>query len=215
MPGEEADAIASNIRMQVVRTRMLDVALRVVDFFDPAAVKDNAYTHDLSKAANDAVNTALSAQPETGSADISPDSQPLYHQLSPLLVGPVALLTFPSVSPAHLAAALSILAPNPPAFPAPSRKKHPGYYEPIVQNALQKLFLVGGRIEGKPFDTDGVRWVGGIEGGLDSLRAQLVALLQSAGLGLTGALDGAARSLWLTMEGRKGMLEEEEKEKTP
>ena len=54
-------------------------------------------------------------------------------------------------------------------------------------------------------------WVGGIDGGLDALRAQLVYLLQSAGMGLTSALEGAGKSLWLTMESRRSVLEEESK----
>ncbi|KAK2072416.1 hypothetical protein P8C59_006773 [Phyllachora maydis] len=134
-----------------------------------------------------------------------------YAQLAPLMVGPVALLTFPAVSPAHLAAALSILSPSPPQFPAPGRRKNPGYWDPATQNGLHKLLLIGGRIEGKVFDLDGVKWVGGIEGGVDGLRAQLVAMLQSSGVGLTNALESAGKNLWLTMESRRTMLEEESK----
>ncbi len=81
----------------------------------------------------------------------------------------------------------------------------------MFQNGLSKLLLVGGRIEDRIFDLDGVKWVGGIGGGLDSLRAQLVTMLQSAGMGLTSTLEGAGKALWLTMEGRRGMLEEAEK----
>lgn len=203
--------VTEDIKLQIIRTRIFDVALKIVEFFDPSSVpavksgsnKNRVYNHDLSKAAYKAIKSA----PEE--PDKLADSP--YGQLSPLMVGPLAALTFPAVSPAHLAAALRILAPQAPAFPAPSRKKSPGYYEPTVQHALQKLLLVGGRIEGKVFDVDGVRWVGGIEGGLDSLRAQLVYLLQSAGLGLTTALEGAGKSLWLTMESRRSVLEEESK----
>ena len=48
-------------------------------------------------------------------------------QLAPLLVGPVAALVLPAVSPQHLAAALKILAPGPAktAFAPPTRKKAP------------------------------------------------------------------------------------------
>lgn len=213
-----ADDLAANIKLQVIRTRIFDVALRVVEYFDPASVRGastpgsksrpkpkKSYNHDLSKAAYAAIKAAM-ADPSARA-----DASSTYSQLSPLLVGPLALLTIPAVSPAHLAAALRVLAPSPPAFPAPTRRKNPGYYEPVVQSALQKLLLVGGRVEGKVFDTDGVRWVGGIEGGIDGLRAQLVALLQNAGLGLTTALEGAGKSLWLTMESRRSVLEEAEK----
>lgn len=203
--------VADDIKLQIIRTRIFDVALKIVEFFDPSSVpavksgsnKGRIYNHDLSKAAYKAIKS-IPQEPEK--LDQSP-----YGQLAPLMVGPLAALTFPAVSPAHLAAALSILSPQGPAFPAPSRKKNPGYYEPTVQSALQKLLLVGGRIEGKVFDVEGVRWVGGIEGGMDSLRAQLVYLLQSAGLGLTSALEGAGKSLWLTMESRRSVLEEEGK----
>ena len=91
------------------------------------------------------------------------------------------------------------------------RFENPGYYDPVCQAGLAKLRLVGGRIEGKVFDYEGVRWVGGIDGGLDGLRAQLVAVLQGAGLGLTGSLEAASRSLWVSLEGRKLQLEEEGK----
>jgi large subunit ribosomal protein L10 len=53
--------------------------------------------------------------------------------------------------------------------------------------------------------------VGGIEGGLDGLRAQLVYLLQSMGAGVTNTLESAAKNLYFTMESRRTMLEEEGK----
>lgn len=197
--------VASNIQMQVIRTSMFDVALKIVEFFDPATVSADEngkiYAHDLSKEAYKVMKAAEEALPDDST----------YAQLAPLMVGPLAILAFPAVSPQHLAAALSILSPSPPTFKAPTRRKNPGYWDITNQNALQKLLLVGGRIEGKIFDVGGVRWVGGIEGGLDGLRAQLVHMLQSAGLGLTSALEGTSKSLWLTMEGRRGMLEEEQK----
>ncbi len=213
--GTDAATIAANAQLQVIRTRIFDVALKVVEFHDPSKVAPTTvssltgkkvqmvYNHDLSKAAYDAVQAVQKSEtplPESSS----------YAQLAPLLVGPVALFTLPAVSPAHLAAALSILSPSPPAFPAPSRKKSPGYYDPIAQSGLQKLMLIGGRIEDKVFDIDGVKWVGGIEGGIDSLRAQVVHMLQSAGLGLTSALEGAGKSLWLTLESRRSVLDEKQ-----
>ncbi|KAK3379239.1 hypothetical protein B0T24DRAFT_611118 [Lasiosphaeria ovina] len=212
----DGDDVAPNIHLGVIRTRIFDVALKLVEFYDPSTVAPTetttargakttvVYNHDLSKSAFDAVKAVTSGETPI------PESS-AYAQLAPLLVGPVGILTFPSVSPAHLAAALSILSPSPPAFPAPTRRKSPGYYDPIAQSGLQKLMLIGGRVEGKVFDVDGVKWVGGIEGGLEGLRAQLVAMLQSAGLGLTVALEGAGKSLWLTMESRRSVLEEAEK----
>jgi large subunit ribosomal protein L10 len=213
--GTDSADVTSRAQLQVIRTRIFDVALKIVEFHDPSKVAPTTvsalsgekvqvvHNHDLSKAAYKAVK------------DATKDDEPLpessaYGQISPLLVGPLAILTLPAVSPAHLAAALSILSPSPPAFPAPTRKKSPGYYDPIAQSGLQKLILIGGRIEDKIFDLDGVKWVGGIEGGLDSLRAQLVFMLQSAGLGVTTALEGASKSLWLTLESRRSVLEEEQ-----
>lgn len=213
------ETFVDNICMQVIRTRIFDVAMRITEFYDPTTVtaedtaavvrgrgKEGAiYNHDLSDAAYAAIKKAK--------ADGLMNSESSnYGQLQPLLVGPLVLLTFPDVSPAHLAAALSILAPSPPNFPAPSRKKSPSYHDAVVQSAVQKLLLVGGRIEEKAFDLDGVHWVGSIEGGRSGLQAQLVALLQSAGMGLTSTLEGASKSLWLTMESRKIQLEDGTKE---
>lgn len=213
--GTESAEVTSKAQLQVIRTRIFDVALKIVEFHDPSKVAPTTvsslsgekvqvvYNHDLSKAAYKSVKDATK-----GDAPLPESSA--YGQISPLLVGPLAILTLPAVSPAHLAAALSVLSPSPPTFPAPSRRKNPGYYEPIAQSGFQKLMLVGGRIEDKVFDLDGVKWVGGIDGGLDALRGQLVYMLQSAGLGLTSALEGASKSLWLTMESRRSVLEEEQ-----
>lgn len=121
------------------------------------------------------------------------------------------LMTFPNVSPQHMKAALSILAPGAPDFPAPTRRANPGYYDIVVQSGLQKLLLLGARVEGKVFDVEGAKWVGKIEGGLDGLRAQLVAMLQGAGAGITNALESPGRSLYITVEGRRMMLEDDEK----
>ena len=202
-PAAPAVNIASGIELQVLRTRIFDVALKITEFFDPSAAakgkKSNAYTHDLSMTAYETIKKAPIDDPNT-----------TYAQIRPLLVGPVAAVTFPAASPGHLAAVLRILAPNAAAgFPAPTRKKTPGYYELSAQSGLQKLILVGGRVEGRVFDNDAVRWVGGIKGGLGGLRAQLVATLQGAGLGLAAALEGGAKSLWFSLETRRSQLEEE------
>lgn len=194
--------ITPHVKIQVARTGMFHQALKILEFYDPSAAVDTKYKHDLSMAAYEAVKAAE----KKGAPQDTP-----YAQLAPLLVGPIALLTLPAVSPAHLAAALSVLAPQAPAFPAPTRKKRPGYYDPAVQSALQKLLLLGGRIEDKAFDLEGVRWVGGIEGGLEGLRGQVVAMLQSAGLGLASALEGTSKSLYFTMSNRQTMLEDAEK----
>ncbi|KAK3986574.1 hypothetical protein QBC44DRAFT_139371 [Cladorrhinum sp. PSN332] len=212
-PGTDSEEISNKTQIQILQTRIFDVALKTVEFYDASKVVPTTvsaingdkiqvvHNHDLSKAAWKAVKEAT----ESGAPEMS-----TYSQLEPLLVGPLAALTLPAVSPQHLAAALKILSPSPPKFPAPSRKKYPGYYDMHMQNGLQKLLLIGGRIEDKAFDLEGVRWVGGIENGLDGLRAQVVHMLQSAGMGLVNTLEGAGKSLWLTMESRRSVLEEEQ-----
>ncbi|OAQ64142.1 proteinrelated to ribosomal protein YmL11 precursor, mitochondrial [Pochonia chlamydosporia 170] len=204
--------LSSQLRLQVVRTNMFDVALRIVEFHNPALYKASPSSraknpgqlvHDLSETAFQAIREAT----------IPPNSA--YAQLQPLMVGPIAALVLPAVSPAHLAAALSVLSPVHGMFPAPSRKKSPGYHDPICQNGLAKLMLVGGRIEGKVFDQAGVNWVGTIEGGLDGLRAQLVATLQGAGLGVTAALEGGSRNIWLALESRRVQLDGENDKPEP
>ena len=135
------------------------------------------------------------------------------HALSPLLKGPLACLVFPVVSPAHLATALSMLAPSPPQYPAPTRRGSPNFYDPSVQSGLPKLMLLGARIEGKVFDVEGVQWVGSIDGGIDGLRSQLVQMLQGFGVSLASTLESASRNVYFTLEGRRNMLEEESKSK--
>lgn len=207
-PGTEPLDITPLVQLQVLRTNMLSVAMKIVEFYNPEVAAASAKTprtargpviHDLSEAAYEAVKNA----------EVPADSS--FAQIEPLLVGPLAALVLPAVSPAHVAAALSVLAPVPGQFPAPTRKKSPGFHDPICQNGLAKLLLVGGRIENKIFDKAGVNWVGGIQGGMDGLRAQLVGILQGAGLGITTALEGGSKSLWLALEGRKTQLEEENK----
>ena len=218
--GRPSSNAADSVKVQIIQAGVFEAALLVVDYFrpelqpearsphpsDPATqsstVLPNTYptptdrtlTHALSRAAHDAV------------AD-----KKLFHGLRPLLSGPLAVVTFPTVSPQHMKAVLSILSPKAPGFQAPTRRANPGYHDATVQAGLQKMMLLGARVEGKAFDPDGARWVGGIEGGLDGLRAQLVGMLQGIGAGLTNVLEGAGRSLYFTVEGRRGMLEEEEK----
>lgn len=184
----------SAVKLQIVQTGIFAAALRVVEYFDPSAVGSEEASHTLSKAAHEAVVGTRTS-----------------HGFAPLLAGPVAVLSFPTVSPAHLKAALTVLAPLAPEYPAPTRRANPGWHDIPVQTGLQKLQLLGARVEGKVFDMDGARWVGMIPGGLEGLRAQVVHLLQSAGAGVTNALESAGKSLFFTVENRRMMMEEEEK----
>lgn len=217
--GHEPEPLADAIKMQIIQTGIFAAALRVVEFYkpelepstsaldptDPAtpssatipvfSASGDGLTHALSKAAHEAVADTRTA-----------------HALAPLLSGPLCLLTFPNVSPQHMKAALSILSPSPPQFPAPTRRANPGWHDATIQSGLQKLLLLGARVEGKVFDVEGAKWVGSIDGGLDGLRAQLVGMLQGIGGGLTNTLESAGRSIYFTVEGRRSMLEDEQKE---
>ena len=201
--GRDDAAVGSSVKLQIVHTNMFEQALRITEYYEPApppeapqsisSEKDDPrLTHALSEAAYKAVF-----------------DKKYQHPLSPLLIGSLALLTLPTVSPQHVAAALSILSPSPPRFPAPTRRLNPGYHEPSVQEGIRKLMLLGARIDGTVFDNEGTKWVGGIDGGIDGLRAQLVQMLQGFGAGIASTLESASRSLYFTMEGRRSMLEEE------
>ncbi|KAL8816664.1 MAG: hypothetical protein Q9191_008290, partial [Dirinaria sp. TL-2023a] len=150
---------ADAIKLQIIQSSIFRSALLVASYFDPTASPtpsiphatdpstqssaelpnqsphtpdDETYTHGLSTHAHAATRRYKSV-----------------HPLSPLLSGPLAILSFPTVSPAHLAAALSILVPSPSSFPAPKRRTNPSYYETDVQGGLQKLILLGARVEGR------------------------------------------------------------------
>ena len=214
----EADAVGQNSRLQVVQTGIFASALKVVEFWQPASVADESRAQHPSDPAT-ATSATIEGTKKKGPTFTHGLSKHAHrvakhsksqHGLEPLLSGPLMLVTFPSVSPQHLKAVLHILAPSE-KFPAPKRKANPGYHEPVTQSGLQKLLLLGARVEGKAFDMEGTRWVGGIEGGLAGLRGQLVAMLSGVGAGITNTLEAAGRSLYVTVEGRKAMLEEEEK----
>ena len=199
--------IGNVIKLQVINTTMFEPALRITEYYKPSPpqepsssalgienIKEHpSLTHALSTAAYRAAN-----------------EHRYDHPLTPILAGNIALLTFPSVSPQHLKAALQILAPSPRTFPAPTRRANPSYHEPGVQDGLKKLLLLGARVDGEVFDMEGTRWVGSIEGGIGGLRAQLVSLLQMAGVSVSQTLEAASKNLWMTMEGRRKDMEEKE-----
>lgn len=214
--GQSPLNLADAIKIQIIQTGIFASAIKIVEFYKPDSQSsppaiDPTDPATPSSAAIPIVSPAPSKLTHTLSAAAHEAIARKSHPLDPLLSGPLALLTFPAVSPQHLKAALSILSPSKPDFPAPARKPNPGYYELPVQSGLQKLLLLGARVEGKIFDSEGTKWVGSIGGGLDGLRGQLVAMLQGIGAGVTNTLDSAAKSLYFTVEGRRTMLEDEEK----
>lgn len=198
--GRSLPALAPHIKINILQTTIFDVALRIVEYFRPQTSgqtsndEDPALSHDLSRAAHDTV------MPMKGK-----------HEMSTLLVGPVAALSIPAMSPEHLKAALTILCPKTAGLRAPKRKTNPGWYEIPVQDGLQKLNLLAARADRDIMDVDQTKWVSSIEGGMDGLRSQLVRALQSVGANITNTLEGASKSLYLTLESRRSVLEEEQK----
>lgn len=210
--GRAPGAIGPAMKLQIIRSNIFEPALRVAEYYNPSqpSVAESLQTKGSvsSEKEDPALTHALSE-----SAYRAALNQKGKHPLTTLLAGPVVILTFPTVSPQHVKAALQILAPQAPGFPAPTRRANPTYWDPSVQDGLKKLMLLGARIEGKVFDMEGTRWVGGIDGGLDGLRSQLVRMLEGFGAGLASTLESASRTLYFTMEGRRNMLEEEGKSK--
>ncbi|KAK3176296.1 hypothetical protein OEA41_007619 [Lepraria neglecta] len=212
--------LAPGIKVQAIQAGIFESALLVTEYYhpsqqlNPTASTPHPTDPSIQSSATVANTTPNPADP-TLTHSLSTHAHTLVaphkksHPLRTLLSGPLAILSFPTVSPQHMRAALSILSPKAPTFAAPTRRANPGYHDASVQAGLQKLLLLGARVEGRVFDTEGTRWVGGIEGGLDGLRGQLVQMLGSVGAGVTGALESVGRTLWVTVEGRRGMLEEE------
>jgi large subunit ribosomal protein L10 len=199
--------LSSHAKLQIVQTNVFEVALRIVEYFRPERKAPAAAGRQLQDADNLAATVAHDLSRTAHDAVIRMKGK---HELSALLVGPLMVLSFPYVSPEHLKAALSILAPKTIGFPAPTRRASPSYRESTVQDGLQKLMFLAARVDGRVLDTEETKWVGGIDGGMDGLRSQLVMALQSMGASITNALEGAGKSLYLTLESRRSVLEEEE-----
>ncbi|KAF2145461.1 uncharacterized protein K452DRAFT_283812 [Aplosporella prunicola CBS 121167] len=207
--------LADSARIQVLQAGLLGSALRVVEFWDPAGAAAET-VHPTDPRTSSSAPVALDEQPTHGLSRAAHDAAKARRsrlELEVLLSGPVAALAFPAVSPQHLKAALCTLAPHAPDFPAPRRRVNPDYHDPSVISGVSKLMLLGARVEGSVFDQAGTRWVGGIPGGLEGLRGQLVAMLQGFGAQVTTALEGATRSVYFTLEGRKMQMEDEGKPK--
>lgn len=194
----EGTNLSSFVKLQVIQTGIFASAMNVIEHFDASTIAPGigkkSLTHGLSANAYKAG--------KQGSRTASSD-------LAPLLKGPTVLLTLPTVSPAYLKSCLTILSPSE-KFPAPKRRTNPTYHEPAVQSGLSKLMLLGARAEGRVFDQEGAKWIGGIEGGLTGLRSQLVFLLQQFGIGVTSTLEASSKSLYFSLETRRSVLEEEE-----
>lgn len=220
--GRTAPALASHIKLQTIQTSIFDVALRIVEYFRPS--EDSLLSGRPPSAVNPVTQTSAELPAVSGSKDDPCLTHDLSrtahaavkhmkgrHELADILVGPIAVLSIPGVSPEHMKAALTILTPKEAGFPTPTRKANPDYHDPVVQNGLRKINLLAARVDGKIFDINETKWVGSIEGGMDGLRSQLVTALQSMGSSITTTLDGAGKSLYFTLESRRSVLEEEQK----
>ena len=221
----EGTAYAPSIKLGVVQTGILAAALRVIEsgFFAEAHSSTPPPAHHATDPRSASSAALPNATPAASDPIFAHGLSTAAHQwakrmrrrpmqLRPVLSGPLLLVPLPAMSPAHLKTVLSLLAPSP-EFPAPRRRALPSYHEPAVQNGVQKLMLLAARAEDRVFDFEGARWIGGIEGGMDGLRARLVGLLQGGAASVTGTLEAAGRSLYVTMEGRKNQLEEEARPK--
>lgn len=134
--------------------------------------------------------------------------------LEPLLSGPLAVLTSPTLSPPYISRLMSVIdkafgnkAP-PAAAPGTAHSKTGS-----VNNRLVPLAAI---IEGnKVLDVPALRDVSTIPD-LDTLRAQIVGLLSSPASQLAGVLSMASGGkLALTLEGRKQQLEAAQKSEQP
>ncbi|KAL2865461.1 mitochondrial 54S ribosomal protein uL10m [Aspergillus lucknowensis] len=220
--GRSAPVLAPHIKVQIIQTSIFEVALRIVEYFRPdKSILQNAQSPSaVDPATQTAAEICLSGSRDdpTLTHDLSRAAQSAVrhlkgkHELSTVLVGPIAVLSIPHMSPEHLKAALSVLAPKAFGFPAPTRRANPDWHEFSVQNGLNKLNILAARMDNEVVDADQMKWVGSIEGGLDGLRSQLVMTLQSMGSSITRTLEGASKSLYLTLEGRRTALEDEQKE---
>lgn len=239
----EGTSYADEIKIHIVQTGIIAAALNLISFYSPRSTPGPAQPPPKNPKKPKAEETEIHpTDPRTNASAPVPTTAPNEHILStrahriaqkyakkrdhglePLLSGPLMLLTFPTVSPQHLSSVLSLLSPSP-EFPAPRRRANPGYYDHPVQSGLQKLLLLGARVEGRAMDGEGVRWVGGIVGGIDGLRGELVRLisgdalkvrlvrmLEGVGGGLVSNLEAARMGVWRTLEGRRMELEKGEK----
>ena len=217
----EDEATGKNARLSVVQTGIFASALKVVEFYHPDTMSNGPRSRSHHSTDPRTASSASIEGTQGGPANTHGLSKKAWrtakeskskHGLEPLLSGPLMVVTYPTISPAHIKTTLSMLSPSE-KFPAPKRRVNPNYHEPAVQDGVRKLLFLGARVEGKAFDAEGARWVAGIDGGLAGLRGQLVAMLSSFGGGVTNVLETAGRSLYITIDGRRGMLEEEGKEK--
>lgn len=184
--------LAALTKITLIRSALFSSALRVAEGFDKAHPKESG----LAGTSKEAYAQTLHLRDEL--------------PLNALLTGPTATLSFPVVSPPHLKVVLDIM------FPA---KGHKRGLDPLAVSGLQKLVLLGARVdghvaggrigEGRVLDGDQVRLVSGLKG-IEDMRGELAAILQSVGGGeLVRSLGSVGLGIVRTVEGRRKIMEEE------
>lgn len=184
----EGEKLGRFIGITTVDTALLGVTMRIAD---RAAPGGKLWTHGTS--------------PEAAARGKKLKRN---YKLAPLLVGPLAVLTFPRLSPPHISAAMDMMFP---VKRGPAKKG----FDPAATAGLQKCFLLGARVQERPvgmqraLDDGGIRWLSGLKT-VEEMRGEIVSLLQTVGGGeLVRALESVAISLGRTVEGRRMILEEE------
>lgn len=130
--------------------------------------------------------------------------------LSTLLTGPAGTLNFPTVSPTALKTVMDIM------FPV---KGHKRGMDPLAVSGLQKLVLLGARVdghvaggrigEGRVLDGEQLRYLAGLKS-VEEMRGELAAILQSIGGGeLVRSLGSVGLGMVRTVDARRKMMDEE------
>ena len=183
---EGQEKIGHYIRVNAVHTAIFGVAVRIADKRSP---EGDLWSHGTSVEAAQASRKIKTK-----------------HKFTPLMVGPLGIVTFPTVSVPHVEAAVNML------FPAKLQSKKG--FDPAATAGLAKCILLGARVrekllgQRKVMDNDDIKWLCGLRT-VEELRAEIVALLQRiGGSELVTVLQGAAMSLGRTIEARRKMLED-------
>ncbi|KAI5819632.1 hypothetical protein BZA77DRAFT_275366 [Pyronema omphalodes] len=185
-PAGEHDAIAQHTKINVIRGGVFSAAMGVAEIYDKQGGKE----HGTSKEAYKLTNKKRQK-----------------HPLSPLLDGPVGIVTFPVMSPPHIKTVVDIM------FPEGRSVKG---LDPLALSAIQKLILLAARVDGhaasgsigtgRVVDGKMVRWVSALPG-FEALRGQVVAMLQSVGgADLVRTLDALPISAVRTIDAHRKVL---------